>query len=94
MFVYLQVVLILVLVRWVIGFIFPKKDLRYLDTALPKWMYRCPSPCCWIRKTKERERCIEMGNLMVYEEEPYQRPTTAVSEWVAPATALGVGSSS
>lgn len=85
----LQVALILVLVRWVMGFIFPKKDLRYLDTALPKWMYKCPSPCCKKQKAKDLSRGLEMGNLMVYEEEPYQRPTTAVSASTVTATAYG-----
>ena len=87
LFVYLQVVLILVLVRWIIGFVFPRKDLRYLDTALPKWMYQRPSQCCQRQRTKERKQCLEMGNLMIYEEEPYQRPTTSVSEWATPGNA-------
>ena len=91
--VYLQVALILVLVRWMMGFIFPKKDLHYLDTALPKWMYKCPSLCCGRKKSKKRQ-CLEMSNLMVYEEEPYQRPSTAVSEGVALSTALGGGNHS
>lgn len=91
--VYLQVALILVLVRWMMGFIFPKKDLHYLDTALPKWMYKCPSLCCGRKKSKKRQ-CLEMSNLMVYEEEPYQRPSTAVSEDVALSTAMGGGNHS
>lgn len=75
----IAVALILVIVRWIMGFIFPKKDLHYLDSALPKWMYKCPSLCCGRKKSKEKRQCLEMSNLMVYEEEPYQRPSTALS---------------
>ena len=68
-------VLLLVLVRWVLGCVVPKRYMEYLDDPLPEFMYRLP---CKRRQMRD-EPGVEMGNLMEFQVEPYARPSTGMS---------------
>ena len=70
--------LLLVLVRWVLGCVVPKRYMEYLDDPLPEFMYRLP---CKRRQMRD-EPGVEMGNLMEFQVEPYARPSTGVRLYI------------